>query len=78
MKQNTFFDSVLNVVGIVTLVAIAVHTIRTISKRTDTKVISNEALNALNDKKKALELREVVEDYHSTGEWDQNKLDTIL
>jgi len=77
-QKDNILDSVLGIIGILSLVAIAIHTYKSISKRTETSVISDEALKALNDKDKALELREVVEEYHSTGKWNKSKLETIL
>lgn len=78
VQKDNILDNVLGVIGILSLVAIAIHTYKSISKRTETSVISDEALKALNDKNKALELRKVVNEYHSTGKWNQTKLDTIL
>lgn len=77
-QKDNLLDTILGVIGLLSLVAIAIHTYNAITRRTETSVISDEALKALNDKKKALELREVVNEYHSTGEWNKSKLETIL
>jgi len=77
-QKDNILDNVLGVIGILSLIAIAIHTYKSISKRTETSVISDEALRALNDKNKALELREVIDEYHTTGEWNKSKLETIL
>lgn len=64
---NDFFE----VIGVVSLAILAFHLIKSISNKTETSVISDEGLKAVQDPKKAKELRKVIDDYHEKGTWNK-------
>ena len=79
MKNNkSTLDSILGILGIVSLVAIVYHAYKALDTDTETNVISDDALKAIQDPKTADKLREAVDDYHDKGEWNKTKLESIL
>ncbi|MGO3706580.1 MAG: hypothetical protein ACTJGD_02710 [Mesonia hippocampi] len=72
-------DNILGILGLVSLVAIVYHAFKSINSDTDTSVISDDALKAIQEDPKATEkIREAVDDYHDNGEWNETKLESIL
>lgn len=69
--------NLLDILGILSLVALVYHLLKNLNENTETTVISDNAYNAVQDPQKASELREAVDSYHETGEWDESKLDII-
>lgn len=79
MENNkSTLDSILGLLGIFSLVAIVYHAYKALDNNTETNVISEDALKAIQDPKTANKLREAVDDYHDTGEWNKTKLESIL
>lgn len=70
--------SILRLLGVLSLFVIANQTFRAIMHRTETKIISEKGLKALQDPKKAKELRDVIDNYHENGNWQKSKLEKIL
>lgn len=77
-NKNNTWDTILGIIGVFSLVTIAYQTFKAISEKTETNVISDDALKALNSPKQAEKLRKVVEEYHETGDWNKKELETIL
>lgn len=77
-SKNEVFDTVVGVVGMISLVALVLGIIKSISKRTETNIISDKALNVLNNPEEAKRLRKAVNKYHQTGDWDKTEIKTIL
>lgn len=79
MENNkSTLDSILGLLGILSLVAVVYHAYKAIDSNTETNVISDDALKAIQDPETANMLREAVDDYHDTGEWNKTKLESIL
>lgn len=76
--KNNALDTILGIIGVFSLVTIAYQTFKAMSAKTETNVISDDALKALKDSEKAEKLRKVVEEYHETGDWNKKELETIL
>lgn len=76
-NRNTF-DKILGFLGVLSLLIIVYNIYNSLKTGTETNVISDEALKAIQDPKKADKLREAVDDYHDTGRWNQSKLESIL
>ena len=79
MENNkSTLDSILGLLGILSLVAIVYHAYKALDNNTETNVISEDALKAIQDPKTAEKLRKAVDDYHETGDWNKTKLESIL
>ena len=61
--------------GILALIILVIEFVR---KKTETKIISDDAIKVLNNREKAEKLRNVVSEYHKTGEWNQEKLGSLI
>lgn len=79
MENNkSTLDSILALAGLLTLVAIIAQAYKSLSSETETNVISDNALKAIQDPDTAEKLREAVDKYHDTGDWNKTKLESIL
>lgn len=76
-NKNTF-ESVLAIIGILYILGYIYHKVRSINSDTETKVISEDGLKAIQNPDTASQLREAVDDYHDTGDWNKTKLESIL
>ncbi len=48
-----------------------------LKQRTETVIISKEAVELIKDAKKAEELREVIQEYHNKGRWNHEKIESV-
>jgi hypothetical protein len=79
MENNkSTLESILTVVGLLSLVIIVVRAYKSLSLNTETNVITEDALKAIQDPDTAEKLREAVDEYHDTGDWNKTKLESIL
>lgn len=74
MFNNKFIDFL----SIVTLVTVVYAIYKRIERKSETKIISDKAVNALHDKEKAIELRKLVNNYHKNNNQWEKKINTIL
>lgn len=77
-NNRNVLDSVLGVLGIVTVAAIAYRAYKSLNSGTETNVISDDALKAIQKPENANKFRRAVDDYHKNGEWNEEKLESIL
>lgn len=77
-NKGTFLDNLIDVIGVVSIVALTIHLINNIKKSTETKLISQDGYNAIQDPKKAKKLRKVIDDYHKNGQWDTKEIQSII
>ncbi|CAA0236519.1 hypothetical protein [Tenacibaculum maritimum] len=70
-------NKLVNIVGLVTLFASVAYLIKKINKETETKLISDEAFDALQNKDNIDKLDNVLSNYRETGEWDRSELKNI-
>ena len=79
MENNkSTLDNILGLLGVLSLFAIVYHAYKSLDSDTETNVISDDALKAIKNPETADKLREAVDDYHDTGEWNERKLESIL
>ncbi|WP_425077296.1 hypothetical protein [Psychroserpens sp. S379A] len=79
MENNkSTLDNILGLLGVLSLFAIVYHAYKSLDSDTETNVISDDALKAIKNPETADKLREAVDDYHETGEWNERKLESIL
>lgn len=79
MENNkSAIDNLLGIIGVVALFAIVHQAYKVLASETDTNVISDEAIKAIQNPKTADQLREAVDKYHDTGDWSKTKLESIL
>ncbi|PQJ80761.1 hypothetical protein [Polaribacter porphyrae] len=71
-------NSILNFIGLFTIVFVITSIIRKINRKTETKIISENALKVISDKHKAEKIRESIEQYHKNNKWDETKINTYL
>jgi hypothetical protein len=71
-------ENILNIVGVLTFFVLFLHLINNFLRRTETNLVSKEGMKVLNDPEKKEKLRVVIDDYHNTGIWDNEKLESIL
>lgn len=76
-NKNTL-ESILAIAGLLTIAAIVINALKSLSLETETNVISDNALKAIQDPDTAEKLREAVDEYHDTGDWNKTKLESIL
>ncbi len=76
-NKNTL-DSILGFLGVLSLLVIVHNVYKALDTNTETNVISNEALKAIQDPNTADKLRDEVDNYHDTGEWNKSRLESIL
>lgn len=76
-NKNTL-DSILGFLGVLSLLVIVHHVYKALDTNTETNVISDDALKAIKNPETADKLREEVDNYHDTGEWNKSKLESIL
>lgn len=72
------FKNILEFLGVLLFVTIIYRIYKYIENSTKTTIVSDDALKAIQDPKKAEQLRDVIDDYHDTGKWDREKLESIL
>ncbi len=77
-NKKTILNRIFGLLGILSLVAIIYYVYQALNTDTETNVISDDALKAIQDPDTADKLREAVDDYHHTREWDREKLESIL
>ncbi len=58
-------NKLLEFIGLVTIVTVTYAIVKAIEKRTETRIISEKALNTIRNKDKSTELRELVNAYKS-------------
>ncbi len=79
MENNkSTFDSILGILGVFSIVAIAYHAYKSLNSNTETNVISDSALKVIQNPETANKLRDAVDDYHDNGKWNETKLKSIL
>lgn len=76
--NNSILNNILGLLGILSLVAVIYKAYKSLDASTKTNVISDDALEAIKNPETAVKLRDVVDDYHNTGEWNKSKLKSIL
>lgn len=77
-NNNKTLDSILDVIGILSLVTIVYHAFKSLASETETNVISKDAVKAIQNPTTANQLREAVDKYHDTGDWDKTELKSII
>ncbi|WP_299672027.1 hypothetical protein [uncultured Polaribacter sp.] len=77
-NSKNILESIIAIVGILSVILFLYHKFKNITFSTETKVISDDGLKAVQNPEKADKLREAVDAYHSTGDWDKTKLKSIL
>lgn len=78
MENNKTLDNILAAIGVLTLAAIVYNGLKSLTSQTETAVISKDAVKAIQNPETADKLREAVDKYHDTGDWDQTELKSIL
>lgn len=77
-NDKSTLEGVLGFLGIVSLFAVGYSVFKAINSKTSTDVISDKALEAIQDPEKAKSLREEVGKYKLTGDWNKERLTEIL
>ncbi|WP_136466846.1 hypothetical protein [Flagellimonas onchidii] len=77
-SELTTFEIVANIIGVVAAVGAIAYIFKSIAKKTETRIISNDARRVLENKDEAKLLREAIDTYHVTGDWEKTKIDKIL
>lgn len=80
MKQSTdnINNELINIIGAVALVSAIAYFFNVISRKTNTKIISNDARRVLQNQTEAVKLRKAVDTYHITGDWKKTDINEIL
>jgi|TARA_B110000091_G_C13519615_1_gene351891 hypothetical protein len=77
-NNKNLLDSVIGVFGVIASFAILYNTIKTIANNTETNVISDNALEAIQNPEEAIKLRKAIDSYHETGDWSKTDISKIL
>jgi hypothetical protein len=51
--------------------------IKHLNTKTETKLFTPEALSIINDKNKSIKLRNIIDEYHKTGQWNFDELSKL-
>ncbi|GEM_PF-1524677 len=78
MENNKTLENILAAIGVLTLAAIVYNGLKSLTSQTETAVISKDAVKAIQNPETAEKLREAVDKYHDTGDWDKTELKSIL
>ena len=79
MENNkNILDNVLGFLGVLSLIVILHHLYKALETGAKTNVISDNAIKAIQNPDIADKLREAVDNYHDTGEWNKKELESIL
>lgn len=60
---------ILNIVGVLALLAAVIYLVKKLTKSTDTKLYSDEAFNVLQNKDKRKQLDQAISEYQKNGKW---------
>tara|TARA_E500000318_G_scaffold102506_2_gene106861 strand:- start:477 stop:701 length:225 start_codon:yes stop_codon:yes gene_type:complete len=71
-------NKISNLVGIIAFIAVLRYIWKLFTQNTETKVISKEGLEILEDPDKKTVLRKAVDEYHQTGDWSKTELNSII
>lgn len=66
-----------NSIGIINLIFSIYYIVKKINQATETKIVSDEALDALQKKENVDKLDQIVSEFHRTGQWDREGLRSI-
>ena len=77
-NNKSFVDTLVGVLGVVTLSVVVYNAIKSISNKTETNVISDKALKAIKKPEEAKKLRKAIDKYHETGNWKDTEISNIL
>ena len=77
-EDPTTLEQIASVVGIVAAIWAVSELFKSIARKTDTTIISNDARRVLQDKDEAKKLRTAVDTYHATGNWEETDINDIL
>ena len=70
-NNKSLFESIIGIFGVITLFILIYNTFKTIANKTETNVISDKALRAIQNPGKAIQLRKAIDKYHETGDWEK-------
>ena len=70
-------NKLINAIGIITLFTSVAYLIKKINKQSETRLISDQAFDVLQNSDNVKKLDTVVSKYHKTGEWDKAALKNI-
>ena len=77
-KGRNAIESILGVLGILSIIVFAYQIFKEIQARTETRIISEDALELLDNPDKAKLLRKAIDEYHRTGDWNKTELNNII
>lgn len=77
-NNKSLIDSLVGVLGVVTLTVIVYNAIKSITNKTETNVISDKALKVIKEPEEAIKLRKAIDKYHETGDWKDTEISNIL
>lgn len=70
-------NRLIDTIGIIALFSSILYLIKQINKQTETKLFSDEAFDALQDRTNIDQLDNIVSEYHATGKWNKTGLQNI-
>lgn len=77
-KSTESDNPLVDIIGVVAVFSAFFYILDAFSRKTNTSIISNNARKVLDNKDDALKLREAVDMYHATGDWNKTKIKEIL
>ncbi len=69
-SESNFLMGILAIIGVLFIVSLIVKLAKDFQKNTSTEIISKEGIEILRDNSKRVKLRDAVDQYHQTGNWD--------
>ena len=70
-------NKIINAIGVITLIASVAYIIKKINKQSETRLVSDQAFDALQNSDNVKKLDNVISKYHKTGKWDKAALKDI-
>lgn len=77
-NNKNLFDSIIGIFGILALFALIYNIFKNFSSKTENDVMSEKALEAIQNPEEAIKLRKAIDSYHKTGDWSKTDISKIL
>ena len=70
--------NILKNIGFIVSILAIITIFKKLNKKTETSIISEKASNALQDPEKRKTIKEAIETYHKTGNWEETEISSVL
>lgn len=76
--ETPIIEQLADFIGVIAALGAIYYFFKIIGKKTSTDIISDDARRVLENQSEAKRLREAIDTYHITGDWEKTKINEIL